>query len=228
MKQHQRFYTCLALITAAYPAWSGQVSVVNPSAGSGVAIVSSPAPATPTPPSPAPPSPAPTLTVSTTVTPPPTTTTVDVLPTAPAVTPDVVSTISVGGSVDTPVMEISNTSVVMNLSSEPQTLIGQIVNVFAPASQPAGASSASSDSTSSGNGSKVGSAQQQSAPTTVSQFVPQIAGAVQSINVSTFTPQQLTTLVATIDAQLGQAGLSPAARQVLTTERARLGGITGR
>ena len=223
MKQHQRFYTCLALITAAYPAWSGQVSVVNPSAGSGVAIVSSPVPAPPTPPSPAQ-----TPAVSTTVTPPPTTTTVDVLPTAPSVTSDAISTISVGGTVDTPVLEIANTPIEINLSSKPQTLIGQIVNVFAPASQPTGASSALSDNTSSGNGSKVGSAQQQSAPTTVSQFVPQIAGAVQSINVSTFTPQQVTTLVATIDAQLGQAGLSPAARQVLMTERARLGGIAGR
>jgi hypothetical protein len=48
---------------------------------------------------------------------------------------------------------------------------------------------------------------------------------MQAINVTTFTPQQVTALIGTIDVQLAQPGLAPAARQVLVTERARLSGV---
>jgi len=45
------------------------------------------------------------------------------------------------------------------------------------------------------------------------------------VNIATFTPAQVSTLISTIDVQLAQPGLAPAARQVLVTERARLAGI---
>ena len=64
-----------------------------------------------------------------------------------------------------------------------------------------------------------------SAPTSVSGYAPQVVASMQSMNVSTFTPQQINTLISTIDALISQSGTSTSVRQALISERARLGAI---
>jgi hypothetical protein len=48
---------------------------------------------------------------------------------------------------------------------------------------------------------------------------------MQSMNVSSFTPQQINTLISTIDALISQSGTSTSVRQALISERARLSAI---
>ena len=64
-----------------------------------------------------------------------------------------------------------------------------------------------------------------SAPTSVSGYAPQVVASMQSMNVSSFTPQQINTLISTIDALISQSGTSTSVRQALISERARLGAI---
>ena len=64
-----------------------------------------------------------------------------------------------------------------------------------------------------------------SAPISVSGYAPQVVASMQSMNVSTFTPQQVNTLISTIDALISQSGTSTSVRQALISERARLGAI---
>ncbi|MDB2459756.1 hypothetical protein N9W92_00860 [Planktomarina temperata] len=64
-----------------------------------------------------------------------------------------------------------------------------------------------------------------SAPTSVSGYAPQVVASMQSMNVSSFTPQQINKLVSTIDALISQSGTSTSVRQALISERARLGAI---
>jgi len=64
-----------------------------------------------------------------------------------------------------------------------------------------------------------------SAPTSVSGYAPQVVVSMQSMNVSTFTPQQVNTLISSIDALISQPGTTNAVRQALLSERARLSAI---
>ena len=64
-----------------------------------------------------------------------------------------------------------------------------------------------------------------SAPTSVSGYAPQIVVSMQSMNVSTFTPQQVNTLISSIDALISQPGTTNSVRQALLSERARLSAI---
>ena len=64
-----------------------------------------------------------------------------------------------------------------------------------------------------------------SAPTSVSGYAPQVVASMQSMNVSSFTPQQINTLISTIDALISQSGTSTSVRQALISERARLSAI---
>ena len=67
-----------------------------------------------------------------------------------------------------------------------------------------------------------------SAPTSVSGYAPQVVASMQSMNVSTFTPQQVNTLISTIDALISQSGTPTSVRQALISERARLSAIASR
>ena len=64
-----------------------------------------------------------------------------------------------------------------------------------------------------------------SAPTSVSGYAPQVVVSMQSMNVSTFTPQQVNTLISSIDALISQPGTTNSVRQALMSERARLSAI---
>ena len=64
-----------------------------------------------------------------------------------------------------------------------------------------------------------------SAPTSVSGYAPQIVVSMQSMNVSTFTPQQVNTLISSIDALISQPGTTNSVRQALLSERGRLSAI---
>ena len=64
-----------------------------------------------------------------------------------------------------------------------------------------------------------------SAPTSVSGYAPQVVASMQSMNVSTFTPQQVNTIISTIDALISQSGTPTSVRQALISERARLSAI---
>ena len=67
-----------------------------------------------------------------------------------------------------------------------------------------------------------------SAPISVSGYAPQVVASMQSMNVSTFTPQQVNTLISTIDALISQSGTPTSVRQALISERARLSAIASR
>ena len=222
--------TCALACVGVFPAHhmlAGQVAVINPGAGSGVAIVSTPRP-TPTVTS----TPS-TSTVSTTNTAPPPTVpevtvsappTVEVLPVNTSTTPDAVTS----GVAE--VSSIASASVSnAPAATAPKTIVQQVlgsigVSVAPTTSGSSAAGAAASGETSTGSASS-GDGGTSAPPTSVSGFTPQIAGSMQAINVTTFTPQQVSTLISTIDVQLAQPGLAPAARQVLVTERARLAGI---
>ena len=64
-----------------------------------------------------------------------------------------------------------------------------------------------------------------SAPVSVSGYAPQVVVSMQSMNVSTFTPQQVNTLIGTIDSLISQSGTPTSVRQALISERARLSAI---
>ena len=64
-----------------------------------------------------------------------------------------------------------------------------------------------------------------SAPNSVSGYAPQVVVSMQSINVSTFTPQQVNTLISSIDALISQPGTTNSVRKALLSERARLSAI---
>ena len=64
-----------------------------------------------------------------------------------------------------------------------------------------------------------------SAATSVSGYAPQVVASMQNINVSTFTPQQVNTLISSIDALISQPGTPSSVRQSLVSERARLSAI---
>ena len=67
-----------------------------------------------------------------------------------------------------------------------------------------------------------------SAPNSVSGYAPQVVVSMQSMNVSTFTPQQVNTLISSIDALISQPGTTNSVRQALLSERARLSAIASR
>jgi len=228
VKVHSAFVTSLLIIAASQKVLAGQVAVINPGASSAVAISLPPAPSN----SVAAPTTSTTPVSTSSVTPsvepisvPPAT--VEVLPPAPTVTADsVTSGIAETGIAPAPTQELATSAPTAGTPAQSPSIVQQVLSSFGAAVQPASPSAAppSSEGASSG-GDAAPAGASTSAPTTVSQFTPQISAAVQSVNVATFTPQQVSTLISTIDVQLSQPGLAPAARQVLVTERARLAGI---
>ena len=211
--------TCALACVGVFPAHhmlAGQVAVINPGAGSGVAIVSTPRP-TPTVTS----TPS-TSTVSTTNTAPPPT--VEVLPVNTSATPNLVTS-GVAEVSSIASASVSNAPAATAPKTIVQQVLGSIGVSVAPTTSGSSAAGASASGETSTGSASSGDGGTSASPTSVSGFTPQIAGSMQAINVTTFTPQQVTTLISTIDVQLAQPGLAPAARQVLVTERARLAGI---
>ena len=213
-------------LSAVQPSLAGQVSVVNPSAGSSMlpttSITSTPTVTTTST------APVSTSSVAPSVEPisvPPAT--VEVLPPAPTVTADsVTSGIAETGIAPAPTQELVTSVPTAASPVQSPSIVQQVLSSFGASVQPASPSAAPPSSGGASSGGDVASAgASTSAPTTVSQFTPQISAAVQSVNIATFTPAQVSTLISTIDVQLAQPGLAPAARQVLVTERARLAGI---
>jgi hypothetical protein len=178
--------------------FAGQVAVVNPGAASGVAIVMAPVVVA-----------APTVTTPTVTAPTVTTPTVTA-PTvaAPTVAAPTVTTPTVAApTVTTPT--VTTPTVAAPTVTTP--------TVAAPAT-----------STGSPTQSESNSGAASSAPTSVSGYAPQVVASMQSMNVSTFTPQQVNTLISTIDALISQSGTPTSVRQALISERARLSAIASR
>jgi len=215
---------------AANAANAGQVSVVNPSAGTSniPTRILAPAPSSTSSSAVTSSTPVSTSSVAPSVEPtsvPPAT--VEGLPPALTVTADsVTSGIAETGIAPAPTQELATSAPTAGTPAQSPSIVQQVLSSFGASVQPAGSSAAPASSegaSSGGDAAPAGAAP--AAPTTVSQFTPQISAAVQSVNVATFTPAQVSTLISTIDVQLAQPGLAPAARQVLVTERARLAGI---
>jgi len=179
---------------------AGQVAVINPSSGGGVAIaptVSVPTVAT-----------TPTATVST--------------PTGTVSTPT--ATVSTPtATVSTPTATVSAPSTTVTTPETAGTLtkiVSVLTNSTTNVTQQAGASAASASSENSTGGSETASS-----PSSVSGYAPQLIAAIQSVNVSTFTPQQANTLISIIDANISQPGTPVSVRQALSVEKARLAAI---
>ena len=172
---------------------AGQVAVINPSSGGGVAIaptVSVPTVAT-----------TPTATVST--------------PTATVSTPT--------ATVSTPTATVSAPSTTVTTPETAGTLtkiVSVLTNSTTNVTQQAGASAASASSENSTGGSETASS-----PSSVSGYAPQLIATIQSVNVSSFTPQQANTLISIIDAQISRPGTPASVRQALSVEKARLAAI---
>ena len=184
---------CVTFLMQAGTTIAGQVAVINPSSGGGVAIaptVSVPTVAT-----------TPTATVST--------------PTANVSTPT--------ATVSTPTATVSAPSTTVTTPETAGTLtkiVSVLTNSTTNVTQQAGASAASASSENSTGGSETASS-----PSSVSGYAPQLIAAIQSVNVSTFTPQQANTLISIIDANISQPGTPVSVRQALSVEKARLAAI---
>jgi hypothetical protein len=199
IKLYKLFSWCVVGIIPAI-SFAGQVAVVNPGAASGVAIVMAPvvvaAPTVPTP------------TVST-----PTVTTPTVA--APTVAAPTVTTSTVAApTVTTPTMAAPTVTTPTVAAPTATTLISTAPAETAPTTSYGSPTQSESNSSAAS-----------SAPTSVSGYAPQVIASMQSMNVSTFTPQQVNTLISTIDALISQSGTSTSVRQALISERARLGAI---
>ena len=100
-------------------------------------------------------------------------------------------------------------------------IISALTNSTSTVTQEAGVSAASGSSESSSGGSDAAS----STPSSVSGYAPQLMATIQRVNVTTFTPQQASTLINIIEAQISQPGTPASVRQALTIEKARLAAI---
>ena len=100
-------------------------------------------------------------------------------------------------------------------------IISALTNTTTPVTQEAGSSASEAPS----EGSSVGSEAASSTPSSVSGYAPQLMATIQSVNVTTFTPQQASTLISIIDAQISQPGTPASVRQALTIEKARLAAL---
>ena len=181
--------------------FAGQVAVVNPGAASGVAIVMAPvvaaAPTVAAPTVAAPTVAAPTVAAPTVAAP---------TVAAPTVAAPTVAapTVAAAPTVTTPT--VAATTATTPISTAP-------------------AETAPTTSYGSPTQSESNSSAASSAPTSVSGYAPQVVVSMQSMNVSTFTPQQVNTLISSIDALISQPGTTNSVRQALLSERARLSAI---
>ena len=175
--------------------FAGQVAVVNPGAASGVAIVMAPVVAA-TPTVVAPTVVAPTVAAPTVAAP------TVAAPTVAA--PTVAAPTVAAPTVTTPT--VAATTATTPISTAP-------------------AETAPTTSYGSPTQSESNSSAASSAPTSVSGYAPQVVVSMQSMNVSTFTPQQVNTLISSIDALISQPGTTNSVRQALLSERARLSAI---
>ena len=178
--------------------FAGQVAVVNPGAASGVAIVMAPVVVA-----------APTVPTPTVSTPTVTTPTVA----APTVTTSTVA----APTVTTPTMAAPTVTTPTVAAPTATTLISTAPAETAPTTSYGSPTQSESNSSAAS-----------SAPTSVSGYAPQVVAFMQSMNVSTFTAQQVNTLISTIDALISQSGTSTSVRQALISERARLSAIASR
>ena len=180
--------------------FAGQVAVVNPGAASGVAIVMAPvvaaAPTVAAPTVAAPTVAAPTVAAPTVAAP------TVAAPTVAA--PTVAAPTVAAPTVTTPT--VAATTATTPISTAP-------------------AETAPTTSYGSPTQSESNSSAASSAPTSVSGYAPQVVVSMQSMNVSTFTPQQVNTLISSIDALISQPGTTNSVRQALLSERARLSAI---
>ena len=175
--------------------FAGQVAVVNPGAASGVAIVMAPVVAA------APTVAAPTVAAPTVAAPTVAAPTV-AAPTVAA--PTVAAPTVAAPTVAAPT--VAATTATTPISTAP-------------------AETAPTTSYGSPTQSESNSSAASSAPTSVSGYAPQVVVSMQSMNVSTFTPQQVNTLISSIDALISQPGTTNSVRQALLSERARLSAI---
>jgi len=199
---------CITFFMQAGTAIAGQVAVINPSSGGGIAIASTVS----------------VPTVVSTITTPTATVTV---PTATVSTPTVTvsaPTVTVSAptaTVSTPTATVSAPSTTVTTPETAGTLtriVSALTNSTTTVTQEAGASASAAPS----EGSSVGSEVASSTPSSVSGYAPQLMATIQSVNVTTFTPQQASTLISIIDAQISQPGTPASVRQALTIEKARL------
>ena len=199
IKLYKLFPWCVVGIIPAI-SFAGQVAVVNPGAASGVAIVMAPvvaaAPTVAAPTVAAPTVAAPTVAAPTVAAP------TVAAPTVAA--PTVAAPTVAAPTVTTPT--VAATTATTPISTAP-------------------AETAPTTSYGSPTQSESNSSAASSAPTSVSGYAPQVVVSMQSMNVSTFTPQQVNTLISSIDALISQPGTTNSVRQALLSERARLSAI---
>jgi hypothetical protein len=176
--------------------FAGQVAVVNPGAASGVAIVMAPVVAA------APAVAAPTVAAPTVAAPTVAAPTVA----APTVAAPTVAapTVAAAPTVTTPT--VAATTVTTPILTGPAETV-PTTSYGSPTQSESNSGAASS------------------APVSVSGYAPQVVVSMQSMNVSTFTPQQVNTLIGTIDSLISQSGTPTSVRQALISERARLSAI---
>ena len=189
-------------------ATAGQVAVINPSSGGGIAIASTVSV----------PTVASTITTSTATVTVPTSTVSTPAVTVSAPTATVVSTPT--ATVSTPTATVSATSTTVTTPEAAGTLtrvVSALTNSTTNVTPEAGASAGSASSENSTGGSEIASS-----PSSVSGYAPQLVATIQSVNVSVFTPQQANTLISIIEAQISQPGTPASVRQALSVEKARL------
>ena len=190
----------MTFLTLAATAKAGQVAVINPSSGGGVAI--------------APTVSVPTVTVSTP------TATVST-PTATVSTPT--ATISTPAATTVSTVSVStNTVTTATTAGTLARIVSVLTNATSTVTQETGAPAASTTSENNSGGSSEATS---STPSSVSGYAPQILATMQSVNVNSFTPQQANTLISIIEAQLSQPSTPISVRQALTVEKAKLAAI---
>ena len=194
---------CITFFMQAGTAIAGQVAVINPSSGGGIAIASTVS----------------VPTVVSTITTPTATVTV---PTATVSTPTVtVSAPTVTVSAPTATVSAPSTTVTTPETAGTLTrIVSALTNSTTTVTQEAGASAGSASSENSTGGSEAASS-----PSSVSGYAPQLIATIQSVSVSSFTPQQANSLISIIEAQISQPGTPASVRQALTVEKARLAAV---
>ena len=194
---------CITFFMQASTAIAGQVAVINPSSGGGIAIAST----------------ASIPTVASTITPPTATVTV---PAATVSTP-AVTVNAPTATVSAPTATVSAPTATVTTPEAAGTLtriVSALTNSTTTVTPEAGASAGSASSENSTGGSETSSS-----PSSVSGYAPQLMASIQSVNISAFTPQQANTLISIIEAQISQPDTPASVRQALSVEKARLTAI---
>ena len=203
MKAILRMSIYMTLFALAGTSKAGQVAVINPSSGGGVAI-------------------APTVSVPTVA---PTITTPTATVSAPTATVNApTATVSAPtATVNTPTATVTTTTVGAPTSVQTTTrTVSTLTNSTTTVTQEIGLVVVGTTSSSNTAG---GGSEATSTPTSVSGYAPQLLATIQSVNVNTFTPQQANTLISIIEAQISQPGTPASVRQALTVEKVRLAAV---